>query len=319
MALQPDRAYLEIQAGLARTQLEHLPMPARSSWSWTEGYGLLAADPQAVHGSWDMARAAAAEALDRLLPASALAEAHALAAGFGAPEEALATGSGWAALEIEAGSLPASLLLPFGAPDAEQQPWRELLATGALPISDPPAAPVTGRHWRELLEVNAEDWHARYQLGLLRLADGEDEAARDAWKCSLEQQATPWVLRALAFLTEAPGDAADLLVRAHALRPGLRELTIEALDALLRADRPAEALRIIAALSGADREHGRIRLAEAKAALATGATDRVRELLAEGIRVDNMREGEVSLHALWLAVHPGQPVPPAYDFRMSEG
>ena len=30
-----------------------------------------------------------------------------------------------------------------------------------------------------------------------------------------------------------------------------------------------------------------------------------------------MREGELSLDALWTAVHP-VPVPPAYDFRMSE-
>ncbi|MCM2415998.1 hypothetical protein [Streptomyces sp. RKAG290] len=91
------------------------------------------------------------------------------------------------------------------------------------------------------------------------------------------------------------------------------------LDALLRAHRPAEALRTISALPAADREHGRIRLAEARAAHATGADNRVRELLAEGIHVDNMREGEVSLDALWLAVHPEQPVPRAYDFRMSEG
>ena len=335
----PDHAYLEIQAGLARTQLEHLPMPGRSSWSWTEGYGLLAVDPLTVHGSWEAARVGAAEALEQLLPASALEAAHAQASGFGAPEEILATGSGWAALEIEAGALPASALLPFGAPAVEQQPWRELLATGTLPVSDPPAAPVTGDRWRELLEANAQDWHALYHLGLLRLADGERAAARDAWTRSLEQRATPWALRALAFLAEtetgsetatasetaaggeaeASDEAASLLVRAHALRPDLRELTIEALDALLRADRPAEALRIIEALAGVDRAHGRIRLAEAKAAQVTGDHDRVRKLLADGIQVDNMREGELSLDALWLAVHPGQPVPPAYDFRMSEG
>ena len=317
----PDHAYLEIQAGLARTQLEHLPMPGRSSWTWTEGYGLLTVDPQIAHGSWEKARIGAAEALDRLLPASALERAERAAEGFGAPEEVLATGSGWAALEIEAGALPASPLLPFGSPAAEQQPWRELLATGVLPVTEPPAAPVTGPRWRALLERGARDWHALYQLGLLRLADGETEAAREAWTRSLEQRATPWALRALAFLAgaEAPGDAAELLVRAHALRPELRELTIEALDALLRAGRPAEALRIIEALPGTDRAHGRIRLAEAAAAHATGADDRVRELLAAGIRVDNMREGELSLDALWLAVHPGQPVPPAYDFRMSEG
>ena len=40
----PVEEYLEIQAGLARTQLEHLPMPARASWSWVEAYGLLQSD-----------------------------------------------------------------------------------------------------------------------------------------------------------------------------------------------------------------------------------------------------------------------------------
>ncbi len=54
---QPGREYLEIQAGLARTQLEHLPMPGRASWAWVEAYGLLESDPDAVHtADWTRAR-----------------------------------------------------------------------------------------------------------------------------------------------------------------------------------------------------------------------------------------------------------------------
>ncbi|MER7757011.1 DUF5107 domain-containing protein [Kitasatospora sp. NPDC097643] len=315
----PDSAYLEIQAGLARTQLEHLPMPAGATWSWVEAYGMLEADPAAVHGPWDEARSAAADALDLLVPAEQLDRALALAGEFGAPEQVLAQGSGWAALEIEAGRFAPSPLLPFGAPGAEQEPWQHLLATGSLPISDPPAAPVTGAHWRALLEESASDWHALYHLGLIRLADGEPDAARRAWQRSLAEQRSPWALRALAFLADTPHQAADLMAEAHLLRPDLRELTTEVLDALLRADRSKDALAVVEALPAAVRGNGRIRLSEAKAAHALGDDDRVRQLLAEGIRVDNMREGEVSLDTLWLAVHPGQPVPPHYDFRMSEG
>ena len=47
---QPGAEYPEIQAGLARTQLEHLPMPGRASWSWVEAYGPLDTDAAAVHG-----------------------------------------------------------------------------------------------------------------------------------------------------------------------------------------------------------------------------------------------------------------------------
>ncbi|WP_086829312.1 DUF5107 domain-containing protein [Streptomyces sp. NRRL B-24572] len=313
----PRSAYLEIQAGLARTQLEHLPMPAGATWSWTEAYGMLSADPKTVHGDWTQARTAAAEALELLVPEAELHRANTFAETLGAPEEPLTEGSGWAALEIEAGALPASPLLPFGTPGTEQEPWRQLLATGTLPVSDPPAEPVTGPHWRALLERHAGDWHALYHLALVRLADGEPDTARVALLRSLADRPTSWALRALAFLTPAPKEKADLLVEAHRLRPDLHEITVETLDALLAADLAADVLTIVEALPAPARAHGRIRLAEARAAHALGEDDRVRSLLAEGIQVDNMREGEVSLDTLWHAVHPDRPVPAAYDFRMS--
>ena len=320
----PDSGYLEIQAGLARTQLEHLPMPAGETWSWVEAYGMLTADPAAVHGPWDEARAAAADALDALVPSAALDQAlDALdrapggAAGFDETPEVLSRGSGWGALEIETGGLDPSPGLPFGALGPLQRPWAELASTGRLPICDPPAAPVTGPRWRELLEKSAADWHACYHLGLLRLAEGEDDGARDAFEDSVRRQATPWALRALAFLAASADEAADLMARAHALRPDLRELTFEVLDTLLAAGRPAEALTLIETLPDRDRAHGRIRLSEANAAHACGDDERARGLLAEGIHVDNVREGEFSLDALWLAVHPGTPVPARYDFRMT--
>lgn len=314
----PDGSYLEIQAGLARTQLEHVPMQAGETWSWVEAYGMLTADPAAVHGSWDEARQAAAAALDALVPASALDQALEWATGFDEATEALSGGSGWGALEIEVGALDPLPGLPFGTLGPQQQPWAELASDGRLPISDPPAAPITGPRWREALEKSADDWHAYYHLGLLRLADGEQEAAWDAFTRSVQRLATPWALRALAFLADSADEAADLMEQAHRLRPDLRELTFEVLDALLAADRAAEALALIEALPDSDRAHGRIRLSEATAAHATGDAARARRLLAEGIRVDNVREGEFSLDALWLAVHPGTPVPAQYDFRMTD-
>ena len=330
----PDSQYLEIQAGVARTQLEHVPMPARTTWAWVEAYGLLEADAAAVHGTWASARDAAATALERLAPAArleaALEEAATWEVGAAGgsgdagrlslrPEpEVLSRGSGWGALEVAAGYLSPSPDLPFGSADLAQQPWLDLLRSGSLPASDPPAAAVTGCLWRALLEDSASDWHGFYHLGLLRLSDGDRSGAQSAWERSISHQRTPWALRASAFL--APPDvAADLLTEAHTLRPDLRELTIETIEALLSADRPAEALAVIEALSIEDRSLGRIRLLEARSALGLGDHDHVVRLLDEGITVDNLREGEISLDSLWLAVHPDQPVPARYDFRMSEG
>ena len=52
---EPGR-YVEIQAGLAHTQYECLPMPPLTAWEWVEAYGALSADPARVHGDWDGAR-----------------------------------------------------------------------------------------------------------------------------------------------------------------------------------------------------------------------------------------------------------------------
>ncbi|NRQ39219.1 hypothetical protein HII36_46470 [Nonomuraea sp. NN258] len=267
----PDARYLEIQGGLARTQLEHLPMPGHTTWTWIEAYGLLEADPASVHGGWDEARRAAGEAVDRLVPPGVLEGLLEAAERQSAPAEChgerLAHGSGWGALEVLAQAVPELDGLPFGEPGAEQRPWAELWRTGLLPASDPPAAPVTGGHWRELLEKHPADRHARYHLGLVRWADGDAEGARRAWTESLELRRTPWALRCLAESTrlaplrsEAAESVADvaremapLLLEAHALAPGVLPLTVELLRALLAAGLADKALTRIDALDPGQR------------------------------------------------------------------
>ena len=167
----PGSRYLEIQAGLARTQLEHLPLPAGATWEWTEAYGLLEVNPARVHGGWREARTAADEAIEALLPAGVLhaalgarptdASLHAADSG----DRRLAAGSGWGALETAADAVPVVPGTPFGEVGEPQRPWLELLRTGRLPLCDPPAEPVTGQPWRRLLEDHPPDWHARYQPG----------------------------------------------------------------------------------------------------------------------------------------------------------
>ncbi|MFI6817036.1 DUF5107 domain-containing protein [Nonomuraea sp. NPDC050328] len=318
----PSARYLEIQAGLARTQLEHLPMPGRATWSWVEAYGLLEADPDAVHGSWPAAVEAVGAAVDRLVPPSSLEPLSDATAG-----EVLMRGSGWGALEG----------LPFGELGPEQRPWAELRETGRLPVCDPPAAPITGPHWRALLEAHPADWHARYHLGLVRHADGDPEGARAAWEESLTLARTPWVLRCLAESSRLTGTGhrSDLLLEAHRRAPTVWQLTVETLRALLADSRAGEALDLVDRLAPGQRALGRIQLLEAEAALAHGELDRVGELLARGMEIANLREGEDSLDALWFAYHElrearggevtpevaararrEHPLPAHYDFRM---
>jgi len=325
-----DAPYLEIQAGLAATQLEHLPMPAGATWRWTEAYGLLTAGPGAADGDW----AEVVKAVDEQVRALPFDTAPTPDDG---PVTPVREASGWGGLEQAAGALPELPGLPFPAPGSEQAPWRELLDTGVLPVSEPPAPPVRGAHWLDRLS-GAEDWHGLLQLGLLHLAEGRPDDARAAFHGSLAATRTPWTLRNLAELDRLAGDhasSAALLREAHGLLPGLPELTVETLAALLAAGRPAEALTVVDRLPAGQRALGRVRLLEARAALAAGVLGRAEALLADGIEVADLREGEDALDVLWFAVHEARlasggpvtdavrdrvraesPLPPRYDFRM---
>ncbi|MGH3716666.1 MAG: DUF5107 domain-containing protein, partial [Micromonosporaceae bacterium] len=264
--------YLEIQAGLAATQYEHVPMPAGASWSWVEAYGLASVDPAASHGTdWSAAVGATGTAVRQLAPEATLDAALAAAVGLAdtPPTELLQVGDGWGALERRRRALtgepaPDSPGTPY--PDAtltdEQSPYAALLDTGELPPADPatpPAGYVTGPDWRRRLAGAESSWHSRLLLGVAAHAEGDLVAARQAYTESLAHVRTPWALRNLALLET--GDArADLLLRACELAPRLRQLTTEAGEALLQADRPADALALLDRAPEPVRRHGRTRL-----------------------------------------------------------
>ncbi len=135
-----------------------------------------------------------------------------------------------------------------------------------------------------------------------------------------------------------PAAGARRLLAAHRIAPAVRALTIEALRALLAAGQPAEVLAAVDGLDRVDRDDGRVQLAEAWAAVECGELDRAGGLLADGIVVADLREGERSLDELWFVYHEARaasaagrpvdesmrdevrrahPLPAAYDFRMT--
>ena len=73
---------------------------------------------------------------------------------------------------------------------------------------------------------------------------------------------------------------------------------------------------LVAALAPSMRARGRIRLLEAWAALGAGDLGRVDAILAAGLEIADLREGERSIDQLWRAAFPDRDVPAEYDFRM---
>jgi tetratricopeptide (TPR) repeat protein len=336
---EPGHAYLEIQAGLARTQLEHLPMPAHTSWSWLEAYGLLVTDPEIVHGSdWARAVTVATEELEALIPTSELEAEMARCASWLdlVPAEIIQRGAGWGALERlrreSSGASPMcsdGLIFDEQALSPAEAPWVQLLKTGTFPDANPAAPPggyLTQPEWRERLERavqgEAANWFAWMHLGIMRYAAAEPEAAAEAWERSLEAAENPWAARNLGLLlweragragadvSAADTSASELYVQAterytQALRmaPDILPLAVECGQKLIAMDEHARWLALLEMLPPASRQAGRIRLLEGQAALAVGDLERVALLFDGSLVVDDLREGERSLSELWFDYH----------------
>jgi hypothetical protein len=312
---QPGHEYLEIQAGLARTQLEHLPMPARASWSWVEAYGLLRSDADAVHGDdWPLARAAVSRDLEELVPRAGLDKALTAATAWAdaAPVELLNRGSGWGALEhrLRERDGDDSLALP-GTPfgdetlGPEQEPWVELVRTGRMPsppAEQPPTSYQTSKRWLPLLEA-ADGWLPALHLGVVLAHAGDRQGATGAWLRSLAAEPTAWAERNLAALARADGDLALALRRyraAVALCGDLAPLRRELVDVLLAVGDGVQARAVIDAAPAEQRALGRFRLAEMRAALLTGDLEGIGRNFEEGVLLPDVREGEPTLHEVWL-------------------
>ncbi|MGW7576221.1 DUF5107 domain-containing protein [Streptomyces sp. NPDC054765] len=317
--------YAEIQAGLARTQLEQVPLDAGGEFTWLEAYGPLATDPATVHGAdWGAAREEAAARLEAALPRADVVAAHAAWLPYAGhePKESLATGSGWGALEVARGGLelPGT---PFAAATlgAEQEPWLTLLRTGELSAVRPVPGPVlVAPAWRDLLESARPGPATDYHLGLAQWHAGDRAQAVRSWERALGHGGGPLPLYCLAVAESMAGEterAADRYAQAcaeaaraaSAADPAARDwravlpaLAREAVPALLAAGRTDEAAQLLAGLRQADRTDGRLRLLTAQVLLAQGQPAAAREIFDAGFEIAGLREGDEVLGDTWYAI-----------------
>ena len=343
-------AYFEIQAGLAATQYEHLRMPGGATWEWTETFlPLQLADPR-LDGDWDESVAEVGGQVLRAADAVGSAGVARLeAAADVAPDALLSVGSPWGALEHELAARSGSA---FAAPagvrfvrDGEEGAyWVELLdaaaarAEGADPApegagapgavepdpQDAPASYVTGDDWDHLLAEAPSTWLTHYHRAVAAHARDEHGTAISHYEASLRHRRSPWALRGLGMAlrqsdggTAAQAQGINRLAEARDLAPDLAPLTLELAEALLADGRAEEARTLLTTLPAELRALGRFKVVEVRAALALGDAETAGRILEEQFDVPNLREGELSMSALWHEAFPDRPVPSWYDFEMA--
>ncbi|MBQ0887960.1 DUF5107 domain-containing protein [Streptomyces sp. RM72] len=333
--------YCEIQAGLVRTQLEHVKLEAESEVSWLEAYGPLDAAPD---GDWPTVLRRAEDRLEAALPRADVDAAYDAWRPYAdtEPGERLATGSGWGALEV----LRAGWKLP-GTPfdedtlGEEQRPWVHLLRTGSLPEPEhhePPGGTLVARPWRDMLETTAATPLVEYHLGVAQWHGDDRAQAVRSWERGLKCAADRWpLLRCLAVADQQDGHherAADRYAeafddlcarRTDAAAEGdagwaavTAALGREAIGALLAAGRTADARAVWERLDPATRARGRFRLAEGELLAAECRTEEARAVFDDGFEVADLREGADSIGLLWARLGDA-PLPARYDFRMWPG
>ena len=305
----PGHRYLEIQAGLATTQFEHLALAAGGEVSWTEAIGPVVLAAGDAHQEWGSAGRAVEAALADRLPAGEVEDVHQrwlTSVADQQPEPPMHRGSGFGAGELAVRRRPADHDPAAPFTDADED--------GSGQLSIPPISAV----WQSYFENRPRSWRTWLMLAIRAHAGGELAVARRHYQDSLALKPSMIALRGLALISSAEGDdaaAAETYLAAVALDPHCRALLVEAIDALLIAGRAATALELIAAAPPEVAGHGRVVLQQIRALLAIGDRTAAARLLQQGIDVPDLREGE-SIEAVWRQACPGVELPPRYDFRM---
>ncbi|NRA37321.1 MAG: DUF5107 domain-containing protein [Planctomycetes bacterium] len=343
--------YLEIQAGLGRTQTEHIAMPP-GEWSWLEAYGLMDADSNAVHSTdWDAATQCVENNLEAALPRAFLDEEHERAKIIADTEidELMQRGSGWGALERirrekdgEKTFCGTSMLFDDASLDDDQKAWLDILADNVFKhSSDIVAAPITEEPWISKLEAAEKNHEGWYQLGVMYYAEERVQDARTAWEKSLELHSNPFALRCLAIVALIDKDldkALSYYQQANQLHTDLTLICEYAKCALDHND--FELAKKITEDSPVS--HGRIMLYKGYAWLGLNEYDNVLSLYDGDTfyNITDLREGEGGFDKLWTKmfqqklmqergietlndeifheVQKNHPVPTRYNFMMSD-
>jgi len=298
-------SYIEIQAGIGRSQRHGLVMPAKSEWEFTTAFGGLTGDKDALHDrDWDKACQYLNDQLHERVTPARLYGLHRKFSILGkrVPEEIFHLGSGWGALEAsmreaKGERMPEGFVFPECSIGPDQEYWIALIKNGSLPETNPPSYTMD-EHIKDLLEKSPDSWQKYYHLGVIAAELPDREEAVRLFKKSCEQKENIWALRAMAVLESDPNKAEMYYDKAFTL--GFTDVAFaqEYLKLLVDHKETAKAYEVYKALPEEFKDDERVMINAVSASLAQGELS-----LAENGFFDrnfvNVQEGEVLISELW--------------------
>ncbi|MBS4980364.1 MAG: DUF5107 domain-containing protein [Lachnospiraceae bacterium] len=324
--------YIEIQAGLGKTQYGCIPMAPHTAWEWMEQYGPVQLAKEDLSQSYEKLKSITADYIltkteypdleEKLVSTKQTAKE---------PASAVACGSPFGAWEKERRGTEHLFFEDSGK--HSENDWQEFLKTGKLCSRDPKLPPgefVIGRAYLDLLRKtvctdNKDNWYAYYQLGVLEYQEGSYRHARKAFEKSLEIAENPWACHGLACVCLQEKEEAKTsryICQGMALAKDELSYIKEGFRLLDLCHDSAGIVKWYEKLSKIQKQESRIRFLYAKALHQTGKSKEAFAILNEngGLIPDDFREGEVSVEQLWSEIQEtltGEKLPVPHVFRFS--
>lgn len=302
------KGYIEIQAGLLKTQYEHFILKAKSTLSWTEGYSALSANPEAIHCSdYD---AAINEVKAHIAAKQEIVETAVFDPKTVHP--ITYTGSGWGAVANMVSDVPVSNIVDFpknSISDAEKD-WAELLEKGTMPVPDadePIKSYVKGEIWLEKLSSLPDSWYKFYQLGMVEYIKGNSENAYTYFLKSSELTPNAWAYRNLSQLEKNEKNnltkAIDYIEKAVSIKKDYQPLWVNYAEIMIAAQNYEKWTEAYSTLSENLKENGRLKMLYALCLTKSGKYKEALAIIANGFVMPDIREGEFSVSHIWLDIH----------------
>ena len=306
--------YLEIQAGMAPTQIHGLQMPGNTAWDFTQIFGSTNINDAVKLTNWIEARDLSRSHIDSLLSEDEVKRRHNYYQKFSdaAPNDIIHFGSGWGALESlrDTASTPKGFHFPIESINDQQEQWLSLLKEGKMPISDSAKNDpswMVDPVWQPILEnciVNSPDspWPLIH-LGVLLYENDDKEKAVEYWQKSISIKALPIAWRNMAMALKDWGEneqATDAMKRAVALEgPNPDVYIIKELMVLLQDQKKFnEMWKYFSSLPKELAEDERVISLAARAALEKGNDEFVEQFFQRTFAY--IKEGETKLVDLWF-------------------
>lgn len=317
-----NNGYVEIQAGLARTQLEHIPLEEGCVYTWAEAYGALEKPAEKLHGDWQTAQDTVVEAMEEAFDHNIDNVLNSMKIISATAGEMIHMGSGWGCLEqlrrkADGEHKPLSYWYDFpeSTITGAQMPWYNLLRCGRLDSADPLAVPdgyLVDNKWLLRMEKAMErpenqSWFGWMHLGLMRYANGDVRGAMWAFDSSLALEPSPWVLRNLAMIHGNEYDnfkkAKEYMERSVQMEPNNRWLWIDMAVLCLKAGLYQYWVDLYFTIPENIRAEGRLKVYTAIALTHLGQLDEACAYLNHDLLVPDIKEDENLITEAWFALY----------------